>query len=423
MNSANTRMPLSLKKAFYGVTASNFAAAGFGFLTTVIPARLMDISSFGRLSFIFSLVAMLSCMADFGFSPTMVIYYNRYRAKHGMQALGKINRLFFRFLFVVTIVSLPFVAIIGQFYHLEAREIIVVVICFLLYTFIRYCASIHQATGDWSRYNVITIITSVMRFLIMAGCAGTAFLLTGYAGYGVLLTGFLIQSVINGVGTWALSRPIPFSAAVLLPEERREILQTILPLGLSAIVIVVCMRFDSLIIQKVLGEHELGIYSAANTLAFAFPILTGSLMNVLLRESAQLSDAFLPRLLAAQKRYLPLLLAAFAVALTCSAPLITQLFGNRYSEAIPIFRLLLIPYMGGIFFTPLESYFYAREPNTILWLKTGQMAIIVIGSLAMIDSFRLYGVAAAITLSRVLGWIFIYTKSSLVIASNRSEIV
>jgi O-antigen/teichoic acid export membrane protein len=419
MKTVNAKVPLSLKKVFIGVTAANFAAAGFGFLTTVIPARLMDISSFGRLSFIFSLVTMLACVADFGFSPTVVIYHNRHHSESGMQSLGKVNRLFFRFLLAASVVLLPLVTVIGRYYHLDAREIAVVVISFLLYAFVRYCASIHQATGNWPRYNLITILASVVRFLVMAGCAGTAFLMTGNAGYGVLLAGFLAQSVITGIGTWSLTSPIYRPAEALLPEERREIMQTLLPLGLSAVVIVVCMRFDSMIIQKVLGEHDLGIYSAANTLAFAFPILTGSMMNVLLRESAQMPDTFLPRLLAAQKRYLPLLLATFVIALTCSSSLITLLFGDRYREAIPVFRLLLIPYMGGIFFSPLESYFYAREPVTILWMKTGQMAIIVIGSITLIDSFRLYGVAAAIALSRVVGWAFIYTKSASIIASNR----
>lgn len=421
MNSGNAKVTHSLKKVFVGVTAANFVAAGFGFLTTVIPARLMDISSFGRLSFIFSLVTMLACVADFGFSPTVVIYYNRHRSESGMQALWKVNRLFFRFLLATAVVSLPIVTVIGRFYHLDVREIVVVTISFLLYAVVRYCASIHQATGNWARYNVITYLTSVVRFLVMGGCAGTTFIMTGNAGYGVLLSGFLVQSIITSIGSWTFTSANYRRAEVLQPEERQEIMQSLLPLGFSAVVIVVCMRFDSMIIQKVLGEHELGIYAAANTLAFAFPILTASLMNVLLRESSRMSDTFLPWLLSTQKRFLPLLLAAFVIAQTCSAPLITLIFGDRYREAIPVFRLLLIPYMGGIFFTPLESYFYAREPRTILGLKTGQMLVIITGSMVLIGSFRLYGVAAAIVLSRVLGWLFIYAKSTLILASNRLD--
>jgi O-antigen/teichoic acid export membrane protein len=423
MNQGVSRAPISLQRIFFTVTAANFIAAGFGFLTTLIPARLLDVSTFGRFSFILSLVTILSCLADFGFSPTVVVYYNRHREKLGITALGKVNRLFFQFLLCVSVLSIPLIVLIGLFYHLDSREVLVVVCAVLLYVVIRYCSSIHQATGDWNRYNAITIITSVTRMLIMAGSAWAALVVTSIVGYGLLLAGFLIQSIVNGIGTWMFSRPFHVSDTTVSLEERRDIFKTLLPLGMSTVVIVVCMRFDSMIIQKVLGAHELGIYSAANTLAFAFPVLTGSLMNVLLRESSKLSDTFLPRLIATQKRYLPLLLLAFAVAMICSGPLLTLLFGTRYSEAIPIFRVLLIPYMGGIFFTPLESYFYAKEPRTILWLKTGQMAVIVGGSLLLIDEFRLYGVATAIALSRILGWIWISTKSYRVIALNRGETV
>ncbi|MEI6205642.1 MAG: oligosaccharide flippase family protein [Desulfuromonadales bacterium] len=404
-----------MKKALLGVTAANFAAAGFGFLSTVLLARLLDVASFGRISFIISLVTIFSSIADFGFSPTVVIYYNQQQSKIGAQSFSAVNTLFLVFLGAFALLSLPVLAGIMNYYDMNITEVLVVFVVFLFYCVQRYSTVLHQAAGNWRGFTLLTCGANVARLLILAGAAGGAWWWRGQIGYTDLLAGLVIQAVVVGSSTLLMSKRYFSGFGKVSRQERQKIYTTLIPLGCTAIVIVVCMRFDSLVIQKYLGAGELGIYAVANTLAFAFPVITGSLMNVLLREASQMKDELLPRMMAVQKKFLPWMLFVLATTLLVSSPLITLLFGDHYKEAASIFRILLIPYLGGVFFTPLESYFYAREPMTILRLKSIQMLIIVIGSMTLIVPFRLYGVVTAILISRLVAWVFLYSKSTRIV--------
>jgi O-antigen/teichoic acid export membrane protein len=115
---------------------------------------------------------------------------------------------------------------------------------------------------------------------------------------------------------------------------------------------------------------------------------------------------------------MPYGLSLLVITWAAAGIVVPMLFGTRYAESVGIFRILMLPYLGGVFFTPLESYFYAREPMTILGLKLWQTMVVAVGSLAMIGWLHLYGVALSILLSRVTGWIFIYVRSAKAVASG-----
>jgi O-antigen/teichoic acid export membrane protein len=406
-----------MRRIFLGTAAGNIAGAACGFLFSVAIARLMDIASFGRASFIFSLVIVISSVADFGFSNSIVIFHNRY-PESSPPPLAVANHFFYRFLGVALLACIPVVLALGHFYALKPAELAVIIASFLSFTVYRYCCSLQQAVGNWHRFNRLQVAGNALKLIIGGG--GVLFLAHWWqllSPYGAALGGYLTASILLLAVAVYASRSL-LGAAPPTKALHGDFFRILRPMALAGIFVIITMRFDSLVIQKFLGPEALGIYTAANTLAFAFPLITISLMNVLLRESALGGEEVLTRIMAAQKRYLPALLLVFTMAWLLAGILLPLVFGKGYAAAVPVFRLLLIPFLGGVFFTPLESYFYAREPLTILWFKFGQMMVVIIGSLALIGSQGLQGVATAIALSRALGWAIIYTKSRAVLARH-----
>lgn len=361
------------------------------------------------MSFIFSLVYVLANIANFGFDNALVISYNQ-SVKHG-SALECVNSLYLRFLALAVIASIPVLLIIKRAYSLTVTELIVTFISFSCFSIYRYMLAIQQATGAWRAFNMLLLGNNVLKFIVITcGVLLIGAWLQLYPLYPLLMASYALYSVALCVIAVAMT-----SSHLKMPSSRnrqqeKEFCAILFPLGISSLLVVVSMRFDSFIIQRFLGPADLAIYSAANTLAFVFPLVTVSIMNVILKEAAAQGELILPRILAAQKRYLPLLGIVFILSWFGAEQLINQLFGARYTTAVSVFQILLIPYLGGIYFTPLESFFYAHEPRSILVLKSLQMLLVVLGSILLIRNFSINGVAVAIALSRATGWAYLGYK-------------
>ncbi|HBG07026.1 MAG: hypothetical protein A2075_16430 [Geobacteraceae bacterium GWC2_58_44] len=405
-----------MRKAVISVFLSNLTGAGLGFLVSVALARVLDISWFGRINLLFSLITILYTVADFGFSNCLVIYYNRHRDSAAVEVLDQINRFYLRFLAAVSVLGLLMLPVCGRLYHLSVTESAVVFVSFLMFSMYRYMTSLHQARGDWRRFNLLTVLNNVLKFaVVLTAIAALSRIYPLFDAYRAALWGYLLYSALLFVICMLFTRKLLGFADRFTPGEQKEFLGLLYPIGVAGIFIIITMRFDSLVIEKYLGSEQLGIYAAANTLALVFPLITGSLMNVLIRESAGDKESYLVRVMAGQRRYLLALGAVLAVAWGLSAPVIGLLFGDAYLASVQVFRILLIAYIGGIFFTPMESYFYSNDTRTILFLKLFQMLAVVVLSLLLIGSFGLQGVAASVVISRLLGWVYIYSRSSIIV--------
>ena len=178
------------------------------------------------------------------------------------------------------------------------------------------------------------------------------------------------------------------------------------------------MRIDNILIEYSLGIEKVAIYSAANSLAFVFPLFTGSIMKVLMKEISKNSLAYLDKIFFYQKKYFIYLILSIIVVYFLSPYIITLIFGHKYIPSIPIFQILSIVYIGGIFFTPLESYFYTEAPKNIFILKISQFLIILILGIIFVNVFNLKGMAFAIVLSRFFAWGYLYIKSKRIVRKS-----
>lgn len=117
----------------------------------------------------------------------------------------------------------------------------------------------------------------------------------------------------------------------------KQLLKDSWPLILSAIAVMLYMRIDQIMIKEMLGEYEVGIYSAALRLSEAFyfipMLITVSLFPAILNAKKQSEELYKQRL---QDLYTFMVWFAIAIALPMtflSDWLILLLFGQAYQEA------------------------------------------------------------------------------------------
>src|SRR5437868_4757892 len=135
---------------------SNLAGAGLGFAVSVILARLLDLGAFGRMNLVLSLIVILFTVADFGFSNAVVIYHNR-AGTEGALGISVANRAYIRTLAWTFCAGIIAIASLRRVYTLSLLEMVVIAVSFLLLSAYKYLTAIHQAAGDWLRFNALNL--------------------------------------------------------------------------------------------------------------------------------------------------------------------------------------------------------------------------------------------------------------------------
>ena len=122
------------------------------------------------------------------------------------------------------------------------------------------------------------------------------------------------------------------------------------PLILQGVAVMLYMRIDQIMIKEMLGEREVGLYSAAVRLSEAWyfvpAIITTSLFPAIVNAKKTSKDLYHARL---QRLYTTLVWLAIAIAALMtflSDWLITLLYGEAYKDAG---RVLIIHIWAGVF--------------------------------------------------------------------------
>ena len=117
-----------------------------------------------------------------------------------------------------------------------------------------------------------------------------------------------------------------------------------------------------------------------------------------------------------QKKLIKFIFIGCLVVLVLSTFIVELVFGPSYESATILFVFLAFGYLGGIYFIPLESYFYVHSQVTLIKIKALVAVSTLVLSLTFIYQYGLLGVVIAVLLSKIIGWVAIrfYINKELV---------
>ena len=187
----------------------------------------------------------------------------------------------------------------------------------------------------------------------------------------------------------------------------KQLLKDSWPLIFSGLVVMIYMRIDQIMIKEMLGEREVGLFSAAVRLSevwyFIPMIITASLFPSIVNAKKRSEELYYTRL---QRLYTIMVWLAIAIALPMtflSDWLVTLLYGEAYREAG---QVLMVHIWAGVFVflgVASGSWLISENLQWIAFYRTFSGAIInIILNFVLIPIYGLIGAAIATVIAQTM---------------------
>jgi len=311
--------------------ADKIIRGGVGLIVAVWIARYLGPQSFGQLNFAIAFVALFSTISTLGLDGIVVRELVRQPEKKN-EILGSVLEL--KLLGGGVAFLLAFAAIwVLRPTDSQAHWLVGIIAAGMIFQAfdvadLWFQSQVHSRWTVMARNIACLILTAVKCGLIIAGAGVVAFAWAATAE--IVLGAFGLIVVFQSTGNaWKCFRPVWHRMKSLLQEGWPQLF--------SGMAIMLYSRIDQVMLAEMVGEREVGMYSAALRLSemwnFIPAIIVSSVMPSLTEYRARSKSLYYQRL---QQLYTLLARVAYIVAIPMTflaRPLIELLYGESYSPA------------------------------------------------------------------------------------------
>jgi len=406
-------------KVFLG----NLGGQGINFLAILLLIRNLEPAQFGLFSTALALMMLASQFSDLGISTGFVRYASVYLKESPPTAekLFKITLLFKAgigsLVLALGLLISPWLAR-GVFHSPELVNLFrVAFLGSLGLTMWGFLQAVLQAREWFAKYAWINVFNNSLKLLGVAALllwhrlsADRALWILAVVPFvGFLLDGILIPRGFVQTRIWNQQGKAIFS----------ELFRFSKWVTLSTLCTMVLLRLEVFMLQSLAGSQAVGIFNSANQLAMIFPILTNSLTISLLPKvsSYRTRDEILSYIRKVLK-VAPAVILVFACGILVSGPIVTALFGSKYLDSIPIFKVLLLAFSVSVILNPMSLILYSLErPSFFFLINLLQLMLAIPMNLGLIPRFGGFGASFTVLAIRLLAlfmvaaWIIRYVRS------------
>lgn len=341
------------------VFAGKMAAAGLGFVMSLVVARLMGPDEFGLFSLFVVILILGNDLLGDGLNPGVVRYYAMYSITNPIRASEVLtNALALRILLGIPVVFLG-VVLGGQAAErlLLKPAYLVPIILGLVGSFgaalWNFNLAAWQSRQDFLTYSLMVGLVNFLRVLSLP-----VLLLMGPLTLGSIMGLHVVFFYLCAfAGFWMLRRHLAYvrlDGALL-----RELLHFSKWPALASTCFLLQINLGVPTLNYFHSSREAGVYAAGVSLLQGIDFLTISLLTTLLPKVSQLSG--LEQCRAYVRRSFPLYLG-LAICLVpvmfFAKPLVMGLFGSAYEATIPVFQILFVGVLGTLATQPLYLVLY-----------------------------------------------------------------
>lgn len=184
----------------------------------------------------------------------------------------------------------------------------------------------------------------------------------------------------------------------------RQLLKDSWPLVLSSIVTMLYMRIDQVMIKEMLGNHEVGLYSASiklvEALYFIPVLLSNSLFPAILNAKKNSNEQYLSRLKLLYRLMFWLGAALSLIFWFIGPAAISLLYGQKYAGAANVISIYSISLPFVFVFVASGKWIVAENLVILSFLRNGAAVIAsIVLNLALIPSYGIAGAAVSTVIS------------------------
>ena len=365
---------------------------------TAVAARELTQAQFGAFNFSLSLALILNAIAEWGFDPALVRLASRRPAdlnRHYTEAIAGetvVGLLLFGAVLAATLPSRT-----GPHVRLATALVFVSVFVDLWSDTARSVGAAAQRQGRTSTALVVQrLVTAALVLPLLLLGAGIAGLAAG------LLVGSLVGWVAN------ISALRSFGAKLTWRELRLpsliEFSRLSLPIGVSALMLVLTARLDTVLIEALKGNRDVAAYAAAYRLfetvlfvTFAVSSATFTLMSAAAEDHDRVREVVRSGAVATTVLLLPFA----AVCLVDAAPILRLFYGATYAaqSAGALRWLAVAPLVYSVAFFGSTALIAVGRNRGLLIASTVAAVVNLVANLIVIPTYAGTGAAAVTTLS------------------------
>lgn len=390
------------------VLSGNLVAQGIGFLIIVIVSRDLGVEQYGIFSLLITIFTIAVQVSDFGVSTSYVKYISEHLpSAREIFITVIVSKVALSFLVIVTLyISSNFISefFFGSVQYKEIIELIAVAILF--HSFFGVIVSHFQAVQNFKFFSYLKVAHNVLKLLSIS-IVSLCFSQEKHLEYFILVYVFVVIFLIFVVG---LKNYKLFAS---IKEFHFDYFIEIYKLGfwvfLSSLAVMVIMRLDIMMLQKMSSALEVGYYSVAMNLAMIFPLITASLVTTLLPKMEDFLhknsiEEYVLKILSKAK-YVIIILLLLEVL---SPFIVSFLFGDDYEDSISVFQILLVAFTFGVIINPISVVIYSINKAYLLTIMNWvQLPLNYFGNLLLISVWQADGAAISTTILRILGGLYI----------------
>jgi len=374
------------------VLTGNIVAQGCAFLANVVVSRDLGPASYGRFALIIAIFTCITQLSDFGTSTSYVRFLARNKEVQA-EAFGSL--VLFKIMTSAALAALIWMCadVISQYFFDNSNyrsmfQMVAVALVFhsLLTTMIAHL----QGMEKFRRYSLLSIahhgfrLVSTVVILLVADKESHF----NYFMYAYFFVAAVIVIIL--LLRWHMVFRINW-------DYIRQIYSLGFWIFLSSVAVIVQMRIDVLMLQKLGNPVQTGLYSAASSVAMIFPLITMSITATMMpKMDSFLRDHTVRQFIAKTGKLTKYVLFSCVLLEIVSPLLIRILFGEAYKHAIPVFGILLVSYMFGIVINPISLIYYQVNRAYVLTLVNwGQLLIGYFCNLVLIPPYGANGAAVS----------------------------
>lgn len=350
----NNILSSNILKNILKVFSGNLFSQGIAFIVMIIVARNLSVSDYGVYSLFISLFTFIILFIDFGASTSYVKFLseNIINARD-IFISNIIVKVLFSFILMIAIIIFSSEFSYYFFSSKQYTEMIKVIsISIIFHSVLNLIQNHYHAIQNFNIFNNIKIIHNILKLIsVLFICVVVArekyleWFLISYIYASVLIVLFFLISNIN----------IIFKNIKIKKYYITEVYKIGFFIFLCTLATSVLTRIDIVMLNQIKGDIEVGVYSVASNLAMIIPLITSSVMVVLL---PQMHNYFLKY---SKEQYIYIILSNIKIVLLIlfileflSSFLIYIFFGEKFSNSTSVFQILLVANIFGVIINPIS---------------------------------------------------------------------
>jgi O-antigen/teichoic acid export membrane protein len=374
-------------KSTYITSAADISLAGLAAITTALVARQLNPEEFGTFISLWTFITLIAALLDLGLGAGIIKYIAETKSHVKQNQYIGSTILFLTLIGLIQFLIITIGSSLWQkllFPNISTTLISITAIGSWSLILSRFVNDALRANQKFTHSAVSTTAFAFLRFILML-----TLIITNYFN---LLNSIIVMSLspIIFLSTGLLSLKVPIKFIHWNQQILKQLLNFSSWLGINQVISTTSGRIDILLLNRLAGATDAGIYGTASLMARVFAIVTNSILAVFAPRIIQLKQSH------HQKKFLlKITLLVFVIWIGMAGiaiiakPLILIIFGAQYLPAIKPFYLLLTAMAGLVASVPilLPIIYILKQPKIISFLSGIQLLIILIGSLILIPKY------------------------------------